>query len=70
MDGLADRFGRRLRSTRRAHGLTQQRVADLAGLTRRAVQYLEEGQRVARLDTLLALATALEVEAADLLRGL
>lgn len=68
--GIADRFGGRLRQVRRQRGLSVADLATLAGLTSRAVNYLERGERMARLDTLLALAAALEVEIGVLLRRL
>lgn len=67
---LEQRFGGRLRHVRRQRGLSASDLATLAGLTTRAVNYLERGERTARLDTLLALAKALEVEVGVLLRRL
>jgi transcriptional regulator with XRE-family HTH domain len=67
---LEQRFGGRLRQVRRHRGLSAAALAERAGLTTRAVNYLERGERMARLDTLLALAAALEVEVGLLLRGL
>jgi transcriptional regulator with XRE-family HTH domain len=67
---LAECFGRRLRFLRRQHGFTQQRLAEASGLTRRAVQYIERGERTAKIDTLLALAAALDLDPGVLLRGI
>lgn len=59
---IAESFGRRLAEVRRRAGLSQVELAEKANLTTRAVQYLERGERTAKIDTLLALATALSVE--------
>lgn len=67
---LEQRFGRHLRQVRRHRGLSAADLASRAGLTTRAINYLERGERMARLDTLLALAKALEVEIGVLLRRL
>jgi len=67
---LAVAFGQILARERRIRCLTQDQLATRAGLTRRYVQYLERGHRMARLGTLLRLAAALDLEPAALLRGL
>jgi transcriptional regulator with XRE-family HTH domain len=61
-------IGRRVRSLRTAAGLTQQALADKAGLNRLSVHYLESGKhRSVQIGTLRALAKTLKVTAADLL---
>ena len=59
-------FGRRVRSLRVAHGLSQEELAERAGLHRTYVSSLERGQRNVGLDNVHALARALEVAPADL----
>lgn len=61
-----ERFGDRLRELRLERGLTQERLAELAGIHRNYVGEVERGQRNIALDNIHALADALEVEAADL----
>lgn len=63
-------FGRRVRSIREAKHLSQEQLAEIAGLHRTYVSSLERGQRNVGLDNIVVLADALEVPAADLFRGL
>lgn len=58
--GMSDRadegpgaLGREVRARRRALGLTQQQVADLAGASTRFVHTIEQGKPSLRLDRLL-----------------
>ena len=67
---LAQAFGTRLRATGEKSGVSQENLATLAGLSRDAIGKLETGRRLPRLDTLLALMSALEVEPSELLKGL
>jgi transcriptional regulator with XRE-family HTH domain len=59
-------FGSNVRAARERLGLAQ----DKLGLDRAAVSFLERAQRAPDLPTLLRLAEALRVEAADLLVGI
>jgi transcriptional regulator with XRE-family HTH domain len=63
----AKAFGRRLRSVREAAGLTQERVAERAHTDAKYVSALENGRSSPTLDTIMALAKALNVRADDLL---
>jgi len=67
---FALRFGRNLRRVRRRAGLSQEELAIRASLHRTAISLLECGLRVARVDTLIKLAGALEAEPEVLLEGL
>ena len=69
-DALALAFGTRLRTARVRSGISQEALADLAGMSRDGIGRLETGQRMPRLDTIVALSAALEIDPADLLRGL
>lgn len=60
------RLGARLRALRRARGLTQERLAERAGLSYKFVGEIERGQGNPTLETLVALAEALDVDVADL----
>ena len=62
-------FGRRLRTCRMRTYVTQEALADRAGLHRTEISLLERGQRVPRIDTLLRLAAALGIEPGELLAG-
>lgn len=67
-------FGRRLGKNLvefRGHvGLSQQSTAERAGLHRTEVALIEAGKRVPRLDTIVKLAGAVEVEPCALLMGM
>ncbi|MGC1165337.1 MAG: helix-turn-helix transcriptional regulator [Solirubrobacterales bacterium] len=67
---LALRFGRNLFMARRRAGLSQEELASTASLHRTEIGLLERGGRVARIDTLLKLAGALELPPGDLLDGM
>lgn len=54
-------FNSRLRETRMARGLTQQRLADAVGLALRSYQCYEQGTREPPLDMLVKLADVLGV---------
>lgn len=61
-------FGLRVRQVRLSRGLSQERLAELAGLHRTYVSSLERGQRNVGLENIHALAKALDVPASELLR--
>ena len=60
-------FGNRVREIRLERGLSQEALADKAGLHRTAVSFVERALRSATLETVEKLAIALEVEASDLM---
>jgi transcriptional regulator with XRE-family HTH domain len=55
---------------RRRAGLSQEDLAALAGLHRTEIGNLERGLRLARIDTVVKLAGALEIAPGDLLKGM
>ncbi len=57
-----------VRRARRAGGVTQEKLADRAGLSSRYVGSIERGSVVISIVTLVELAKALGVEPAELLR--
>jgi transcriptional regulator with XRE-family HTH domain len=57
----AAEFGQRLRDLREAAGLTQGKLAEVAGLTLDGISQLERGRRLPGWDTVLALAKSLGV---------
>lgn len=59
LDERRQAFGDRLRTARRDAGLTQEQLAERAGIDRAAYSELERGQRDARLSTLLRIESAL-----------
>ncbi len=62
----AKAFGRRLKSVREAAGLTQEKVAERAHTDAKYMSALENGRSSPTLDTIMALAKALNVRANDL----
>lgn len=63
-------FGQRVRSERRAKGLTQERLAFATGLSVTYVASVERGERSIGLTALLAVADALDVAPGHLLDDL
>jgi transcriptional regulator with XRE-family HTH domain len=57
---------RNLKRLRKERGLSQEELADLAGLNRNYIGMIERQENAATVDTLEALAKALEVEPARL----
>jgi DNA-binding XRE family transcriptional regulator len=55
-------FGEHLRRLRDARGLTQQKLAEAAKLTKETVYLIEKGRRVPSWPTVVALAAALKVD--------
>lgn len=67
MDDVLVRFGNRLREVRQAAGVSQERLAELAGLHRTYVSSVERGLRNISLVNIEKLARALEVSLAELM---
>jgi len=67
---IAVRFGQNLVRARKRAGLSQEEVGFRASLHRTEVGMLERGIRLPRIDTLIKLAGAIEVDPAELLDGL
>lgn len=59
-------FGRRIRTLRAARGMSQEQLADAAGVHRTYVSSLERGQRNVGLDNIYTLADALDVSPSKL----
>lgn len=66
----AKEFGARVRRRRRDLGWTQERLAEEVGLHFTYVGSVERGQRNVSLRNIVRLATALGVDAGDLVTGL
>ncbi len=56
-----------MRKMRDDRGLSQEALADAAGLHRTHISLIERGQRAVRLETIKSLAIALGVQPADLM---
>lgn len=67
---VARRFGENLVCCRKQAGLSQEQLGLRADLHRTEIGLLERGARVPRIDTLLKLATALDIAPSGLLEGI
>ncbi|REJ91910.1 MAG: XRE family transcriptional regulator [Planctomycetota bacterium] len=67
MPDVKELFGRKLRSVRRSKGVSQERLAALAGLHRTYVSSVERGERNISLVNIDRLAAALDVSLRDLM---
>jgi transcriptional regulator with XRE-family HTH domain len=67
---MATHFGRNLARQRRRADMSQEDLGALASLHRTEIGMLERGIRLPRIDTLMKLAGALEVEPGELLEGI
>lgn len=63
-------FGQAVRSLRLARGLTQEQLAEKAGLHINSVSLVERGLTPAALDTICAIADALETQLNEIFRSI
>jgi transcriptional regulator with XRE-family HTH domain len=80
MDAIAREFGAQVRALRQERGMTQERLAELTGMSRNQIQNIEHsrnnkidefgqhGRANPTLDTIWSLAYALDVDVTELLR--
>jgi transcriptional regulator with XRE-family HTH domain len=66
-DDFARQFGQKVRALRVAREMSQEALADAAGLHRTHISLIERGQRSVRLETVRSLAVALGVQPAKLM---
>jgi ribosome-binding protein aMBF1 (putative translation factor) len=66
----ADLFGKRVRTRRLDLGMSQEALAERSGLHRTYIGSLERGERNVALLNILRLADALDMDPAELVRGL
>jgi transcriptional regulator with XRE-family HTH domain len=67
---LPKRFGASLRGAREQRDMSQAEIGRLAGISPTAVCRLEAGRREPRLGTIISLATAMDMDASDLIRDI
>lgn len=67
---VAVKFGRNLFRCRRRAAMSQEELGALSSLHRTEIGMLEQGTRLARVDTLMKLAGALSVSPLELLDGI
>lgn len=65
---LREIVAKNLRQLRRASGMSQEELADRAGINRNYVGYLEKSQHAATVDMLQKLADVLEVDPIEFFR--
>jgi transcriptional regulator with XRE-family HTH domain len=70
LSAALEAFGARVRKRRNALGLSQEALADRAGLHWTFVGQVERGRRNLSLHNVLKLAAALEIDPATLVKGL
>lgn len=63
-------FGKRLREVRREHGMSQDQLADRAGVHATVIGRMERGLREPRVTTVLRLAQGLSVQPGTLMNDL
>ena len=63
------RLGRRLSGIREKRGLSQTQLADMAGIGRAHLSQIENGAVAVRVDTLYAIAQALDMTLEEMLKG-
>lgn len=61
-DAFGDRLASEVRTRRAALGLTQQDLADMAGVSERFVRFVEQGKPSIQLDSLIAVLGTLGLE--------
>ena len=66
---LRQRFAHNLRRVRLEKGLSQEALADLAGLHRTYIGSIERGERNISIDNIERLANALDCKVTELLKG-
>ncbi len=69
-EAVAVKFGRNLWRCRRRASLSQEELGARASLHRTEIGMLEQGTRLARVDTLMKLAGALSISPIELLEGI
>ena len=63
-------LGREIRRHRDLKGLSQEKLAELAGLNRNYIGFVERAERSPRVITILRIARALDLHPAELLRDM
>ncbi|KFI96871.1 MULTISPECIES: helix-turn-helix domain-containing protein [Bifidobacterium] len=64
------RLGRRVQNLRRERGYSQEKLAELVGMDRVSIGYIEQARRMPKISTLYYIADALDIKVEDLFDGL
>ncbi len=70
MATLQQRFGRVIRQRREDAGLSQEKLAELAGLHRTYISLLERGKRMPSIEVVRVLASSLKTTMTSIIREL
>jgi transcriptional regulator with XRE-family HTH domain len=65
----AEKFGTIVRTLREERNLTQDQLAERAGVSATYIGFIERGDNVPTLTIILQIASALKIRSSDLLRG-
>jgi len=68
MDNPLRLLGRRIKEERKKKGMTQEKLAELSGISNNFISYIESGNKNASLKTIKKIADALEITLSDLFR--
>lgn len=66
---ITEKFGNRIKTLRKARGLSQEELAELSSLDRTYISGIERGLRNVALRNIESLAQALEVSISELFEG-
>lgn len=66
MDSVQDLFGKKIKAIRRARDITQEKLADLSGLSLQYIGEIERGRRNPSLTSIEQLSRALDIPMAEL----
>ena len=64
------KIGATIQRLRLNKGLTQQQLADVSGYKKQYLSFIEQGRKGVSLPVLIALAHALKVQSAEILKGI
>jgi len=67
---IAKKFGKNLRALRKEASLSQERLADIAGVHRTYIGMIERGEKNITIVNIEKLARALNISISELLKGL
>ena len=69
MENVLQQIGQRLFNRRKKLGMTQEDLAEQAGVTSQTISFAEQGKKAMRADTIIGVCSALEISADYLLFG-
>jgi len=70
MENITEIFGRRVRSLRKHHGLSQEKLSEMCELHPTYIGQIERGEKNASLETIMRICRGLEVSPAELFRNI